>query len=961
MTVDQFLGIGLIRPSKFARAWSQVNPVLKPNGTFRFTLDFRGINKCIKSLGWVIPNTRFTLESIGQKNPVIFGMADLTMGYFQAALAERCCTATAFKTQRGIFEWTRVPQGLLPSAHYFQRVMAMEVFAEVVNKYAEIYIDDLLWWGTDETNYISRTRRIFEICREFGIKLNAKTKLGVSSVDYLGHTIDTNGINMTALRKKNTIAFKKPTSLKELQQFVGVANYFRAHIYNHSKLLHPLIVMITEANKIPGKHITWNDTADKAFETIKKTINECPSLFYFKPELATFLHTDASDYAIGAYLYQLDEYGKERPIRYYSKTLVGPQLRWSTIEKEGYAIYMALMEFEYMLAGRRFTLRTDHSNLQYLNEAGSKKVYNWKLAIQGFDMIIEYIKGNDNVVADVFSRLIEHSDQAQVNLIITPQYNAEQPKLLDVCHTFIGAHVGVNKTVQYLRTQYPDKTSPEVWPYLLHDVPTFIRACPLCQKFSRVIKPIQASRFVLNADRPMLKLDIDTIGPIEADANGNQYIIVMIDAFSRYVDLYPAKDASAISAAVALYNHGCKLGWPSLITTDRGSQYVNELFTHLLMLTGTEHNRTTPASKEENGLVERANKEVNRFIRNLAYEKEISKDWSTFLPTVMMFLNSSVKKSLGVSPNDILFGQMIDVTSCIFKKADEMAAIKTPPSDLMHYVSNLITMQQRIIARANALQQEQNELTLKQRLARNKLRDVHPYVSHHDLNDAQKAKKMKMTDVDTIESTFPNHADVAMTVDTLTNVMPVESDIVLGTPITPEFAATTVRKSTRTRKPSRKMANINAIKVAQKQTRFLCDPDVIDWAYQTKYVLSGYWMQNLGTANGAEWLKINGKRPIIAPSEPLDQVLTNLEKVFVNSIQANKTMPSFKIGDYVLKAHPTPIQEDRFGSFWKGPFMVESIRPWQDSFRHAVTMSVSDRTNDPAFSTLRPSRRKWIS
>eukprot|EP00969_Alexandrium_andersonii_P159352 7040487-Alexandrium_andersonii.AAC.1 len=100
-----------------------------------------------------------------------------------------------------------------------------------------------------------------------------------------------------------------------------------------------------------------------------------------------YLETDASDYGIGAYLYQLVD-GTQQPIVFLSKTLSKVQQRWSTIEKECYAIWYALKSLEHLLRDVHFTLRTDHRNLTYLN-INSPKVVRWKLAIQEYDFHVE--------------------------------------------------------------------------------------------------------------------------------------------------------------------------------------------------------------------------------------------------------------------------------------------------------------------------------------------------------------------------------------------------------------------------------------------------------------------------------------------------------------------------------------------------------------------------------------------
>jgi putative transposase len=97
--------------------------------------------------------------------------------------------------------------------------------------------------------------------------------------------------------------------------------------------------------------------------------------------------------------------GEEQPIAVVSKSVSGSEVNWSTVEKECYAIYHSIRELERLLQGRHFTLHTDHQNLLKLMEGGSKKVHAWKLALAMLDFKIEYVKGEDNQVADSMSRL----------------------------------------------------------------------------------------------------------------------------------------------------------------------------------------------------------------------------------------------------------------------------------------------------------------------------------------------------------------------------------------------------------------------------------------------------------------------------------------------------------------------------------------------------------------------------
>jgi hypothetical protein len=274
--------------------------------------------------------------------------------------------------------------------------------------------------------------------------------------------------------------------------------------------------MITKAVQQKSKYIEWTDEASDGFELLKSAINACPLLYYIDYNLPIILCTDASNYAIGGYLYQISKDNLEQPIRFLSKTLSGAQLRWSTIEKEAFAIYFSLLKMEDLLGGVSFTIKTDHKNLLFLNQAGSNKVLNWKLTIQKFDFNIEYIKGSDNIVADTFSRLVEpeHIPTVTTNVLVSAKCTDAQRQLIEQFHTYQGAHWGATRTQNLIKELIPDKTSKDQWPTLTRDIRDYIQSCPTCQKMSTITKPITADRFILSSAMPMIKIDMDTLRSI---------------------------------------------------------------------------------------------------------------------------------------------------------------------------------------------------------------------------------------------------------------------------------------------------------------------------------------------------------------------------------------------------------------------------------------------------------------
>jgi len=115
---------------------------------------------------------------------------------------------------------------------------------------------------------------------------------------------------------------------------------------DHSAVAKPLYDLVTSTTKQKTKSLAWTPDGH-AFEKLKALVNNCPKLYFIDYNLPVILYTDASDYAHGVYLCQIrslpDGTSIEEPIRFLEGTFQGPQVRWSTIEKEAYAIYWTLL------------------------------------------------------------------------------------------------------------------------------------------------------------------------------------------------------------------------------------------------------------------------------------------------------------------------------------------------------------------------------------------------------------------------------------------------------------------------------------------------------------------------------------------------------------------------------------------------------------------------------------------
>jgi len=401
--VDNLIRLKVIRVSSAVHA-SQVLLVAKKGTTkLRFCIDYRELNEVSASEGWPIPNIRDMMGRIGAKKSKYFAVMDLTSGYHQAPMSESSKLYTAFTTVFGIFEWNRVPMGLKAACAYFQRTMSSQVLLGLIMNICECYLDDIITYGDSEESFMSNLERIFQRLKERNVTLNpAKCRFGMEEIEYVGHVINSEGVTFTRDKLDSVVNFPKPVTQKDLKSFLGLANYFRDHIRNHSDVVANLIDATNPYRK--SERLVWTEVMEQEFKTIKEMIDACPQLYFLDPSAPVFLQTDASMRGMGAYLFQLVD-GKEVPIEFLSKSFSLEQSQWSTPEQEAYAIFYALRKWDHLLRDIKFTLQTDHKNLIYVNLEGSAKVRRWKLLMQEYNFDIEHIPGRDNVVADAFSRL----------------------------------------------------------------------------------------------------------------------------------------------------------------------------------------------------------------------------------------------------------------------------------------------------------------------------------------------------------------------------------------------------------------------------------------------------------------------------------------------------------------------------------------------------------------------------
>jgi hypothetical protein len=736
------LKLKLIRKSQ-ARSWSQVLLTKKPNGKWRFCIDFRSLNLNTKSIGWPIPNIKQVLDRIAKTGAKYFAVLDLTQGYYQMLIDEASRYLTAFRTAFGIFEWTRLPMGLKGAGSYYQSHMQNTVLTDLLYQICESYLDDILVYGKTKEELSRNIELVVARLQKFGMTINPeKVKIQMNEVEYVGHIIDQYGISFPDEKLNRVLEFKTPTLYREMKSFLGLISQFREHVPNFANLAAPCHDMLIAYKKNSNDPLKWTDELKENFNNLKLAVANCTKLYFIDEELPIFLHTDASVLGIGSYLFQVKE-KKQIPIRFINKQLNKTERNWNIVEKEMYAIFYSFMKLEHLLRDTHFTLRTDSKILSHMNVDHKEKVKRWKLAIQHFDFDVEHISGKLNKEADALSRLVPRPEKTELHVLeqtetvqtyrFLNRYIYEKIRTVHPGEKGLHGHGGVQRTLDLLHRKQ-DK-----WKGMRKDVTTFIKNCPCCQKMQRLKPRIHTIPYTLAFYHPMQRVCVDAIGPINIGNQKYKHILVFIDAFSRYVRLYPLETVNSEECLHAFNQWIADFGIPSELVSDNAAYFVSELINSFTKCAGLEHATIHPYSHEENGIVERANQEVIRHLTAMIADKDIRHNWPKYLPYVQRILNTSVKSTTKVTPTELIFGTSVNHDFQFLKKPEPAQ------SDETHHetINKLLVVQEKLIRIAQDNQYEHDVYVVSQRS------EDQPHTIHFPINsyvlvnyETQKSSKL---------------------------------------------------------------------------------------------------------------------------------------------------------------------------------------------------------------------------
>ncbi|KAG1225375.1 hypothetical protein G6F68_010170 [Rhizopus microsporus] len=407
------------------------------------------------------------------------------------------------------------------------------------------------------------------------------------SVRLLGFVVNTTGTKVDRQKLTNVDNWPIPKTYKQIQQFMGLINYFREYIPMISRVAEP----ITRLSNVANVEEIWTDEQMKSFIALKQILQSNLVLHY--PDLAKefYVATDASLYGVAAVLYQKDKQGRDKYISFVSSSLSPSQRRWNTTKRELYAVVLALKKFRKFLWGRHFIVYSDHKALVYLHtqKIANPMMINWIETLLDFDFDVVHIPGILNKLPDMLSRLYppleddnklvedkgitkrtnnlkkrvvvkrkKYSRDKVVNVLATRLIGnknevtnymtppeEERDAILRDTHTF--GHYGYQAIVRDIHSRGMH------WANMYDEAKNIVSSCIECQKHNISKRGYHPLTNVV-ANRPFDHVAIDLAGPLPATEDGYIYLLVLTDICTKYVVIRALQNKQSDTIAKALIN-----------------------------------------------------------------------------------------------------------------------------------------------------------------------------------------------------------------------------------------------------------------------------------------------------------------------------------------------------------------------------------------------------------------------
>lgn len=459
----------------------------------------------------------------------------------------------------------------------------------------------------------------------------------------------------------------------------------------------------------------WTSACNEAFLKLKHALTQAPVLKGPNWSLPFQIHTDASNYAIGAVLGQKID-NLESAIYYNSKNLQGPELNYTVTEKEMLVVIYALNTFRHYIIGYPIFVHTDHTAIRYLMNKPSitSRLACWLLLMQEFDIIVVDKPRKSNVVAEYLSRLQLQEDSTVIddafldeNLFLiqahTPRYanianylaaakmpihfSPKERRLLveksfnfswivdclfytrpnqvmrrcvregetyDILHACHDEQCGGHFATK--RTTLKILNTRYYWPTVHKDATLYTRKCDRCQRMGRPTKSDEMPLYSQILVTPFHKWGLYFVGPIDPPSNGESYILVCTDYVTKSVEACAMTHARDNKVVEFLYEEiFTRYGVPREIVLDQGPQFTSTLIVALENEYNIRHKKSTAYHPQANGQVEVTNRELEAILTKIVSIHK--KYWSHRLSEAIWAYRTTWKTPIGFTPFEMVYGK----------------------------------------------------------------------------------------------------------------------------------------------------------------------------------------------------------------------------------------------------------------------------------------------------------------
>jgi hypothetical protein len=414
--LESAMAKGWIQPSE-SPAGAPILFVPKSDGSLRLCVDYRGLNRVTKKNRYPLPLIPEILDRlVGAK---VYTKLDLRDAYHRIRIAEEDRWKTAFRTRYGHFEYLVMPFGLTNAPASFQAYIN-EALRGLLDEICVAFMDDILIFSPDKDAHETHVNLVLERLKEYGLYVKlSKCKFFTDEVDFLGFRVGTAGVSMDPSRISAIQEWPVPKSFREIQVFLGFANFYRGFIWRYSAVVAPITDLLKgmKAGKKTGP-FTWTAEADAAFRELKDCFSRGPMLAHFDPDRQSRIEADASGGATGGVLTQAYESqgGRTvwRPVAFRSRKMSPAERNYTTGDGEMLAIVEAFKEWRHYLESPAKTtiVLTDHAALQSFmtDKVLNRRQMRWAELLAAYDFQVIWRRGKDNP-ADGLSRRPDHMEK----------------------------------------------------------------------------------------------------------------------------------------------------------------------------------------------------------------------------------------------------------------------------------------------------------------------------------------------------------------------------------------------------------------------------------------------------------------------------------------------------------------------------------------------------------------------